>query len=74
MKWIKVSDKLPKIGEMVILFLPEKGHRLKSVESGSLYITRSTDMKRFRLTYRAVESKEVTHWMPMPKPPTEEEM
>lgn len=62
-KWISVEERLPEGGGSVLIYSPFGG-----VAEG----TYSEHYKRW-VQYRwSVFEPEVTHWMPLPKPPKEE--
>lgn len=58
MEWIKVEDRLPEIGAW-ILFFSWRGVKIGSYWGGLYKID----------TGIAVDTKEVTHWMPLPNYP-----
>jgi len=55
MKWISVKDRLPEIGQKVITF-PS--------------ISDQVFEKYGFITSTSGQQKPITHWMPLPKPPT----
>ena len=75
MKWIPVSERLPKIGGRYLTILNNgQIHILTWSESYSIFvriIQRKTDPKAWPRnwsdSYTAVT--DVTHWMPLPEPP-----
>lgn len=78
MTWVRIEDSTPKDGETVDVWIKHKGGRgarLVNVcyhhnEKGS-YVTNAF-FPHIPLFERHEEYK-VTHWMPEPTPPTEEE-
>lgn len=68
MEWISVKERLPEENQRVILHIPmvaEGGNvRTGWLEPIKMWFTDSRD----RLFY-----KQVTHWMPLPEPPKEDE-
>lgn len=63
MKWISVKDKLPPLGQPVIVCRPYSKDQLK-VEQGF------RDVNGWWKVY-GTRTKTVTHWMPLPEPPKE---
>lgn len=71
--WIKVEDRLPEIGTEVNVFCPEKEFnkvtslcRLKKYEGSSdYYWDNNYGTSNLHL------KEAVTHWQPLPEPPTE---
>lgn len=67
MEWIKVSDRLPKELETVLLCTS-----LCYVTQGYLTGLKTKDkLHIWHETYIGNQYHNVTHWMPLPKPPTE---
>lgn len=60
MKWISVNDRLPKRNQRVIAYFP----LLSTSPMDSLY-----DGQKFWVD-GLDRTKAVTHWMPLPEPPT----
>ena len=58
MSWISVEDELPEINAHVFVFLSEKGFQEVP------YLVTKFDRYGFNIS-------NVTHWMPLPKPPNE---
>lgn len=58
MEWISVKDRLPEIKQGVIVWLSEKGFNEHNVAKTTY------DKYGFNLS-------NVTHWMPLPTPPSE---
>lgn len=66
--WISVEDRLPELGERVIV-LNKWGHVNDKKLRKDLY---GDKIARFAPD-GLLPGKDVTHWMPMPEPPKEEE-
>jgi len=65
--WISVKDRLPEIGEWVLINGPEVCQRIESPSaSWKAEYAWNTDHESFYYP------EDITHWMPLPKPPTEE--
>ena len=64
MKWISVQERLPKAFEPVIVCRKIGGGEVK-VEQGH------KDVTDWWKVY-GTRTKQVTHWMPLPKPPRDE--
>ena len=64
MKWISVQERLPKTFEPVIVCREIGGGEVK-VEQGH------KDVTDWWKVY-GTRTKQVTHWMPLPKPPRDE--
>lgn len=65
MKWISVKERLPKVGEIVLLF--------SGVLQNELYEFDEYEGKRYWCREElesAVFIKESDYWMPLPEPPT----
>lgn len=76
MEWIKVSDRLPSIDDYEVLIWSQSGFekwtgKAKFEPCSALWLPEiqefETDTKGLYWSYLL----NVTHWMPMPKPPTE---
>jgi hypothetical protein len=66
-QWISVKDRLPKIGEWVLINGPEVCQRVASPSSSwDWEFAWATDHHSF------YEPTCVTHWMPLPEAPKEE--
>jgi hypothetical protein len=63
MKWIKVEDKLPNICQDVIVF--EKFMSCKTIKIGHLLPS------DYWVDDHLFPVDSVTHWMPLPNPPTD---
>lgn len=63
-EWISVKDKLPELGEKVLIYGTCNGEKYYSVDILAPYF--DENVERFK-SYRW--HKEVTHWMPLPEPP-----
>jgi len=65
MKWIALKDIEPHSSEYVLFYSPTVGILLAEYDPY---------MMNFRFLHRRPSeiNAEVTHWMPIPKPPTEE--
>ena len=59
-KWISVKDRLPKVGEHVLVFSPITG-----IKTDFIAFVENDEEDRF------FRSGRVTHWMPLPEPPKE---
>ena len=57
-EWISIEDMLPEIGMSVFVFLSERGFQEVP------YMVTKFDRHGFNIS-------NVTHWMPLPKPPVE---
>lgn len=66
-EWISVKDKLPELFELVLLYIPDDAP-FQTVREGFLTPYRMWHAALYDRDYSAV-----THWMPMPKPPKEDE-
>jgi hypothetical protein len=66
-QWISVKDMLPKDLETVLAFCKD----------GSMFVGRHTSRGRWQIwtamKSTKIVSRTVTHWMPLPAPPTEKE-
>ena len=63
-RWISVEDRLPEVGQCVLVWCESKMFKK--------HITISTYMRTYsaeRETYFSRRVRNVTHWMPLPKPP-----
>lgn len=60
MKWISVKDRLPKIEEIVLAYAPQwcSDESIVLTYDGEWY------------DYNGVLVDSVTHWMPLPEPPS----
>ena len=67
-KWISVKDRLPERFENVLCYFPEKDY-------GSAVMVDYNESTREEITVFASQFKwgKVTHWMPLPEPPVEEQ-
>jgi hypothetical protein len=66
-QWISVKDRLPEIGEWVLINGPEVCQRIEPPSSNwDWKFAWATDHESF------YEPTDVTHWMALPKPPKEE--
>lgn len=59
-EWISVKDRLPEDGELVVTY-SDLNKRVSSCECLKSYVTQYGNYSK------------VTHWMPLPAPPTEKE-
>lgn len=67
MKWISVTDNLPRINDVVLVY----DKHIEDVATG--YISEFIgDRSVWIIDYGQSISDEVTHWMPLPEPPNEE--
>jgi len=63
-QWISVKDRLPEIGEWVLINDPEVCQRVAPPSSNwDWEFAWATDHQSF------YEPTDITHWMPLPKPP-----
>lgn len=69
MEWIKCSDKMPKIG-VKVLFFPKNDEPIHG-EFGGQYWRQDTSWCVSNDCIDRVITSEVTHWMPLPEPPSE---
>jgi hypothetical protein len=63
-EWIKWSDKLPDIGQWVLIYTDMKGSSL-------IEIAMLDPLLGFVLDGRRGYAKNASHWMPLPLPPHE---
>jgi len=71
MNWIKVSDRLPQLGEEVNVYIPSH-HAVRSLSRGIRWEGDSEYFWRNAYggdNYHAMEM--ITHWRPLPEPPKE---
>ena len=54
--WIRIEDRLPPVGEDVLIFVP-------TLNIG--------DRKQFDIAWLDYADDEISHWQPLPPPPTE---
>ena len=67
LQWISVKERLPEIGEWVLINGPEVCQRIEPPSaSWKAEYAWNTDHESFYYP------KDITHWMPLPKPPKEE--
>ena len=60
-RWISVKERLPKIGQRVLVFVPRD--ELYRVNIDKVYSEERSD------PWECFLSDAVTHWMPLPAPP-----
>lgn len=80
MEWISVKDRLPEEGQEVLVISRGWGEPLvyvgqyKRVESETSWLTGITSKASNWLLWgwSYIKEPQVTHWMPLPKPPKEE--
>ena len=65
-KWIPVSERLPKLGEMVAVYMHSAIHG-DEVKIDRMVISNTTD-----IPYWSYYKGRVKAWMPLPEPPKEE--
>ena len=65
-KWIPVSERLPKLGEMVAVYMHSAIHG-DEVKIDQMVISNTTD-----IPYWSYYKGRVKAWMPLPEPPKEE--
>ncbi len=83
-EWISVLDKLPKEGDNVIVWVQTSfnfgncGHSIAYYDNGNWWgsIGRDEQVPCIDIYYddggiSRMESHNITHWMPLPNPPTE---
>lgn len=68
MEWVKCSERMPKMGEKVLIRIPVSEHF--NIENGrykgdGVFIGAWFDSRGNGCAYK------VTHWMPLPEPPSE---
>lgn len=66
-RWISVNDRLPERGITRCIIAIKLGNGLK----GTLCARYNADLKSWSGWYNDRITSEVTHWMPLPKPPEE---
>lgn len=64
MKWISVKDKLPELGEKVLVYTTGNNMYTGWINSENTFTVVSG-------SHGFVDSYTVTHWMPLPEPPQE---
>lgn len=69
MEWIKCSERMPEIGNRVIVTIEGKYVRCASYTQWDGAKTERGRAPRFEDLRRIVHG--VTHWMPLPEPPSE---
>lgn len=71
--WVKVSDSLPSIGQLVLVFHPwGKDEKYKDVLVAKINsITSYETSKNVEWVNAEFSPVEPTHWMPLPEPPKE---
>lgn len=67
-EWISVEDRLPESRDEVLFYVK----KLKQIELGKFNQTNAKWMTPHRDTYFQTGFNWVTHWMPLPTPPTGE--
>ena len=70
-EWISVKDRLPKIGTIVLMSLQHQKQDVYSAfrAKGGWYVFRiGEESKQF--IPNGIENVYITHWMPLPNPPT----
>lgn len=65
-KWVSVDDKLPKEDQSVLIYDAYSTHGKVYTMTCSSYLLACLSGDEFSESYRGI-----THWMPLPKPPTE---
>lgn len=68
-KWIPVTERLPKYGDWVLGIGPKKGYHICEYR-GIMHFLYSGDSPWFSAKGRSLT---ITHWMPLPEPPKEDE-
>lgn len=77
-RWIPVTERLPKVGEDVLVFAVEKSNDFPSVIAISdrmifRLFPASDGVETWRSPWQSfMTNYEITHWMPLPEPPKEE--
>lgn len=78
-KWISIADKLPKPFETVLLFLYSRNEviagfmdKSNNSEDIAFYEPVLIDFKTERLELNGIAHWKISHWMPLPNPPKEE--
>lgn len=67
-EWIRVADRLPKTYEWVLIYEPDAEEKSRSVRCSFV-----RDNGNWYGGFSDLDAIEVTHWMPLPEPPKEEE-
>lgn len=66
-EWISVKDRLPEVGEQVIVYRQKKDHKSKKeICFDSIAILCHDNLVWWNSHFLGYE---VTHWMPLPEPP-----
>lgn len=73
-EWIKCSDRLPERGQEVLAY--NENFNCYEVTSYNYYLTDKYEpvgelFKKLEVSNLMWQNNEVTHWMPLPEPPTE---
>lgn len=69
-RWIPVEERLPEVGEKVLICHSHEGHKSISICSLRKSFLRDDELGGF-IAWSAY-TKNVTHWMPLPEPPERE--
>ncbi len=71
MDWIKCSDKLPETDKSVIMFVHNDNYEYTNITIG--YLEREDSLYNQLQQWTSFEDhfdmEDVSHWMPLPKPP-----
>jgi hypothetical protein len=65
MEWISVKERLPQIGQCVLVWKVWHGHKLAVYDDDAA--THRRLIRRDRQWWN--DGEQITHWMPLPDPP-----
>lgn len=73
-EWISVREQIPEFGVRVLVADTEygvlTGHRSSQNKDGNYWTLGCRSTNPYSMYYHEATSSHVTHWMPMPAPPT----
>jgi len=67
-KWIKVTDKLPKIGTPVLVIVHTVSQPKRSVGMDEV-VSITTSLTETTATWKGTDTDLITHWQPLPALP-----